>query len=996
MAAVSHINMNTVDLEEKKRRMWTLVDECRTRMQDGKYNHVSMFNPACKLFIDSKYEVFMDLYNELYAHVAYGIGEMPGPYSHVLVDIDIKVPYPNGGGEGTPPQFLDAANRLYTPDQLVRVVKLYQEQLRAVLYDHGDAECMRMTRDYLENEGGEVDSVYLENAPKPDLTAFVLEKEHDYVYKGHRKSGFHIHFPNVILSAHHIKSFVHSQVYQKVQAEIPNSTDDCMCNKPVLLYGSRKSPEMESYRLTRVVDEAGHVLKPDDFFYGEYMDLPRFFRMNSAERRTSVIRPYLSSKVTYTAERVFSGDEINYDYNFDENLEEITTMLNMLSDDRATDHDKWLEIGWVLFNISGASDIGYKLWVEFSKRTKDPSKFDDSVCSFEWGRMHRGRYTARTLMYYASIDSPDKYKQYKQKNIKDKYIQHLRDTDTDLAEILQIMFGDSYKCANIDKDLWYFFHNHRWHRMDGAHDLRRKIDIDLKQLYINCMADCKRRRFTINKIIARKNMDAAAASDDEDEDGGGAEHPGVSREEYMELLTRDADDLTSELEPIDNQMNKIQDIIKSLGMTARKNTIIKECRFRFYDRMFCDLIDENPNLICFNNGVYDLEKLQFREGRPVDYISKTTGYDYVPRECISDSESQEIEDFMRKLYPDPLLCEFMWQNDSSNLIGGNFNKLFVTHSGPRGNNGKSKKQNLVEYSFGEYCIHLPTSLLIGKRTGSSACTPELSRAPGARVAFVQEPDNKDEFQCGIIKELTGNDRIYVRALFAEGREVILMFKLHLTCNYLPRVHTTDPAFWNRMIVVPYDSVFVPPVMCPVDAEEQYKQKIFPEDKNISNRLRELKHVYMALLIQKHKDMINGKCQQIYAANVPSINKATQAYKESADIIQKFVTANYVRENDMNASIPVDDMFKAYKLYLNDMGYSNSSKIDCNEFNFQLNSKFSIINEVVYGIRQKTIQLAAPAAAAGSAPPSAPPSVPNTPSNAAVSVSSSSSSSSSSV
>lgn len=936
-------------------RFKKILENCRVRMPDGQFNFVSLFNPACRLSIDSSYNEFMNLYGKLYRDTPLGIAEIQGPYTHVLVDIDIKIE-DNSVANG---KLTFTNDKLYTYEQLKAVVHVYQQKLKEVLFDPSDSKCMDETKVYMEKHASAIESSsYLQSAPVPDFTAFVLEKPHSYCARGYKKSGFHVHFPYIILSVHHIKGFVHSQVAKAVEALIPKSVDDDMSMKPVLMYGSRKSIEMEAYRLTHIFDANMQSVSINEYFGGktggaptdEY--LPRFFTMNTSNKPSCVVKPFLTSKMVYTRE-VKLTDEYTHEYDFFKNHEEVSNLLDMLSDDRATVRDKWIEVGWVIYNISGASKEGYDLWIEFSKRTRIPSQFDDAVCAYEWSKMKKGKYTIRTLRYFASIDSPKRYELYKKAQIKEQYILTLRDTDTDFAEMLHLMHGDIYKCGNIEKDLWYFFHNHRWHRMNGAYDLRNKIDRELKYIYINFISECKKKCTAIEQYISKKGLlsdPASAPSESSSTDDESDSDTDI----MQDIIGKDADELTSDIEVINAQTKKAAEIIKALGNGSRKTAIIKECRFKFYDQYFCDMLDTNPYLIGFTNGVYDLQQMKFRDGRPIDYISKCTNYDYKELTTRDEFAINEFENFMLKVYPDPELREFVWQNDASNLVGGNFNKLFVIHSGPRGNNAKSRKQTALEYAFGDYCIHLPTSLVVGKRSASNAATPELCHAIGARIAFVQENDAKDTFSVGIIKEVTGNDKLYIRGLFSEGKDVVLMFKLHMICNYLPSVNTSDPAFWNRVLIIPYESVFVPQELCPDTFEEQLKKKIFPEDKNISVRLNELKHVYMWLLIKKYKDMHTGKCK---VAPIPACAQyATRSYRESTDTLGKFVSTNYIvgDQNDINTYVELDDMFKSYKLYLNDMGFS--TKVDITEFTFCINSRFKVIGDHVIGLQPKSIKI----------------------------------------
>lgn len=52
---------------------------------------------------------------------------------------------------------------------------------------------------------------------------------------------------------------------------------------------------------------------------------------------------------------------------------------------------------------------------------------------------------------------------------------------------------------------------------------------------------------------------------------------------------------------------------------------MKESKYLFYDENFLKKMNENPYLLGCENGVYDFKNMEFRKGRPDDYITLTTG-----------------------------------------------------------------------------------------------------------------------------------------------------------------------------------------------------------------------------------------------------------------------------------------------------------------------------------------------------------------------------------
>ncbi|PNH03862.1 putative helicase [Tetrabaena socialis] len=69
---------------------------------------------------------------------------------------------------------------------------------------------------------------------------------------------------------------------------------------------------------------------------------------------------------------------------------------------------------------------------------------------------------------------------------------------------------------------------------------------------------------------------------------------------------------------------------KAVNVDSEQEAQKRNCCELFYHEKFEEKLDSNCGLMGFLNGVYDLENSEFREGRPNDYISYTTGINYVP------------------------------------------------------------------------------------------------------------------------------------------------------------------------------------------------------------------------------------------------------------------------------------------------------------------------------------------------------------------------------
>lgn len=822
-----------------------------TRVNGEYHTHVSMINPVGTFQINrNSMEAFWDSYCTAVKEdekCCFGIAEKLQVHFPILVDFDLKFPFSEEKD----------LSRLYTPSQLESVVRDYQEVIRSIVNDYEARHSI----------------------------CFVLEKPAYKIMSGDNeyiKSGFHLHFPYVFLSKsdHEVhllprikKMLNKSKSFKNLGIENAGDlVDNAYIKNPWLLYGSKKSENMEPYKLSNIYDEQRDtisledalkdykiydadeieiVLKEDNYeFY-----LPRILSVVPWFRQITELKPNLQSLIKISNA---SGQKKDYVLkNMTETLEKASKLLGVMSDTRCSDYSNWMHTGWSLYNISNGNENGLALWLNFSSKCSE--KFKESECISIWDKMQKNDppLTIGTLAYFARQDNPVAYSKIID-SYTDEYIkQSLDGSHNDLAKACRERYGTEFVCASISQNVWYQYCNHRWKRIEEGVFLRQKLSEDIVKLF-------KEKQDDLYAKMSKCNND-------------------------------------SDKNIYTGQLKQVQKMMNSLKSTPFKANVMKECKDVFYDEKFLENLDKNRWLIGFQNGVYDLTKNCFREGLPEDYISLQMPIDY-SEYSEDDQMVQEVHDFLTKIFPDKKVRDYFMDISSEVFIGGNQRKHVYFWSG-EGDNGKSITQLFFEKMFGPYAIKLPTSLIIGKRTQSSQACPELARAGnGVRWAILQEPDKKDNINIGILKELSGNDSFFARGLHQAGGEITPMFKLTVICNDPPTISYSDKATWNRIRVVPFESTFTSD--CPDTWEEQLRQKKFPKDPHFHEKIPHMIKPFVWVLLNHRK---KGNAKFIEPEKVIM---ATDHYRKKNDTYQQFVDECII--SDKKYALNLQELYARFK------------------------------------------------------------------------------------
>jgi putative DNA primase/helicase len=185
--------------------------------------------------------------------------------------------------------------------------------------------------------------------------------------------------------------------------------------------------------------------------------------------------------------------------------------------------------------------------------------------------------------------------------------------------------------------------------------------------------------------------------------------------------------------------------------------------------------------------------------------------------------------------------------------------------------------------LGDHASPIESELLLAQRFNKRAgsATPELKTLKGKRIVWASETEEGRKFDVSKIKYYTGGGSIVARGLY--DRRLITFEPSHtmfLITNPKPKAKGDDPAFWERVFLIPLTQRFVD------DPKEPNEHKA---DIYLLNKLKAEAGGILAWLVR-------GCLQwQKNGLRPPAIVKeATHEYQLESDDIARFVEERCVR------------------------------------------------------------------------------------------------------
>lgn len=342
---------------------------------------------------------------------------------------------------------------------------------------------------------------------------------------------------------------------------------------------------------------------------------------------------------------------------------------------------------------------------------------------------------------------------------------------------------------------------------------------------------------------------------------------------------------------------------KTRGTQSKKN-IMNELMHR--KTVTPDEFDKDDMLLNVANGYIDLTSRELYKHDINRMFSQIANTDY--------SEKMQPAvwlDFLNDIFAgDKAVIRYIQKALGYSLTGSTREQVMFILFG-KGRNGKSIFVETIAEILGDYSNNMQAKSLMVKKNDN--VNTDIARLSKARFVTSSEPNEGFRFDEGLIKQITGGDKVTARFLYAEEFEYTPKFKIWVSTNHKPIIRGTDDGIWRRLVLIPFD------VQIPEEkVDKDLKYKLLREAPAILNWMAEGAYMWMREgleLPEKLKD-------------------AGQTYRTEMDVVEQFIQEKCKRAEGVRETGKA--LYEEYKKWADE---NNEYKMDKNKFGKKLKEKF---------------------------------------------------------
>lgn len=264
---------------------------------------------------------------------------------------------------------------------------------------------------------------------------------------------------------------------------------------------------------------------------------------------------------------------------------------------------------------------------------------------------------------------------------------------------------------------------------------------------------------------------------------------------------------------------------------------IQHFKTSLLDTEFASKLDIHPKKWAFQNGMLDIETLEFTQGiQPSDYLTDYLSIDYVPY------DKDNTDDVNKRNFLWTTLKKILNNNDTHlnyflSLIGHSYLGIpdtqksiyFCVDEAPvnyelsesKGNNGKSVCFEVLQEIMPYYTDHQEPNFI---EENNTAKHKQMPNTIGKRFVWIDELPEK-KLDKTFIKRISNGKKVKSDALYKNTETIKVHFKLWVCTNTMPQFTAgANDAVYNRYTPISFQSKFLDTI-----TEDDYPNKRFIKD-----------------------------------------------------------------------------------------------------------------------------------------------------------------------
>jgi len=349
--------------------------------------------------------------------------------------------------------------------------------------------------------------------------------------------------------------------------------------------------------------------------------------------------------------------------------------------------------------------------------------------------------------------------------------------------------------------------------------------------------------------------------------------------------------------------------VKATRSSRGKTSMLKETEHLLSIKP--EEFDSDKNLFNVQNGYLDLTTGILKDHDKSKFFTKISNVEYTDK-----SDCPMWMDFLDTIFDgDKSLINYIQRAVGYSLSGSTEEQImFILHG--NGRNGKSVFLDIITEIFGNYSINIqPQTIMVKQQT--SGANSDIARLSGARFVTSTEPNDGVRFDEGLVKQLTGGDKVTARFLYGDEFDFNPEFKLWMATNHKPIIRGTDDGIWRRLAIIPFT------VQIPLDkVDKRLTSKLKREMKAILNWISE------GYLLWRESGLQEPECIKLQRGE----------YRKEMDVTECFVDDCCVRKSGEREKS--SDLYRVYASWAKE---NNQHIMSSTRFGKELSNKFQKIS-----------------------------------------------------